>query len=141
MSDPAASRRRDDSTLHEQEPSPEEIIIRFRLTFQIMSEQLEFAQVIDENGEMKLLEENDIAGFLRDIMQFSRYLRTWEEQKIKISGSIISIDGVREYLQQVGIQLNTALQFDKGKQAYFEHLTRSSNFLSEMLKMCFITQN
>jgi len=158
VSEPAAFHPQDTNTPAKQSLSPESvpgIVQNFRRAFELMSLQLEFAQVMDENEEMKELGESDIRGFLRDIIKFSNHVRTWETEKIDVSRSIISLKGVQEYLRKVGIQLNTALsdgvklrqanidsvQFDKGNAAYFARLTNCSSLLSQMLKECFISKD
>jgi hypothetical protein len=158
VSESAASRLPSDITPPEGSLSPEKvagIVQNFRRVFEEMSVQLEFAQVIDENSEMKELGESDIRGFLRDVIKFSHYIRTWETKKIDVSRSIKSLNGIRDYLQKVGVQLNTALsdaaklspantdtvQFDKGKEAYLARLTNCSNLLSAMLRDCFVAKN
>jgi hypothetical protein len=134
-----------------------EIVQNFRAIFESMSEQLEFGSVKDENGVPRALGESDIRGFLSDVMEFRVYIRKWEREewltkKADLDGSIQSMDGMRENLQEIGVELNTALavdailnptsldtvQFVKGKKEYFKFLVNCSNLISRMLRDCFV---
>jgi predicted DNA-binding protein YlxM (UPF0122 family) len=138
-------------TGEEQESSPEsvpDIIKRYRLTFADMANKLEFGQAIEASGEMKELVRDDISNYLKDIIQFSTYVRRWEATIPNISESFNSMEGIHDKLQKAGNELNVALKLDTRLRkagsdiaqlegAYSTCLTNCSNFIRQMLDECF----
>lgn len=140
------------------EKSVSGIIKNFRINFKLMAEALEFGYASDGKGGLRELEKSDIEGYFSEVVKFAGYVKVWEQEtdpvkKAYISKYIISMGGIQNELQEIGIELRAALkvdarvtnldidQFDKGNVANFRHLLKSSNLISKMLRDWFGPEN